>query len=167
MTELGPLVREVIRTFDGTQVVAIDRGREGWPPYEDMQRALALYVSLDLRCWCLMPAKPAQPGEPEPLDPRKVYAEDVTQGDKDGKRAYRRLGMRWYAYLYQAMQREQSDRLREGTTGAPLWQQKRARFNALWLWAKERVGKAQLVEAENLRLPLEYRPPVIVGDPGS
>lgn len=85
-----------------------------------------LYVSADLR-WFEASA-----------DER--LAMDITQGDEDGLRAYRRVDGRWWAWLSQS------------ATDHPIVIELRARLVEIF-------GPDRIAQSESFRLPWRYAPP--------
>jgi hypothetical protein len=85
-----------------------------------------LYVSADLRWF-------------ESIADDRL-ANDITQGDDDGPRAYRRVDGRWWAWLHQS------------ATDHPTVVELRTKVVALF-------GADRVAQAEAFRLPWRYAPP--------
>ncbi len=104
-------------TFDGEPVATIEEDMNIWPTVAQLSEARLIYVSQDLRGFAVdIPHQSA----------------DISSTDADGiRRAYRRLGAHWYAWLYHRVQ-DWSASFKMGQLPLSHWQQYHYRFNTLW-----------------------------------
>jgi len=110
-------------------------------------RLPALYVSADLEVIHV------SPGE------LRMLSCDLTQGDPDRQRAYRRLDLRWYQWLFRRMsiaqELHQSGRLASAT-----WETMRDRFTLIWRWMRDRYLRRAITAMEAAYPDARYLPPL-------
>ncbi len=87
-------------------------------------------------------------------------AQDITQGDDDRMRAYRRLDLDWYRWLFHAMGRAKALHER-GRMADAVWQTYRERFRVVWDWMRAHFSAEQIDHAEAYYCDARYLPPLV------
>lgn len=88
-------------------------------------------------------------------------AHEVTQRDADGVlRAYRRLDLDWYRWLYHAKHRAEKA-LGEGRITAASWEITRKRFRVVWHWLRSSHSLEEISQAEASYPDARYLPPLV------
>lgn len=87
-------------------------------------------------------------------------ADDITQGDEDRQRAYRRLDLDWYQWLYHAMSRAKA-KAEAGQISNESWQLMRQRFAVVWRFIRDRYTPDQIAAAEHSYSDARYLPPLV------
>lgn len=87
-------------------------------------------------------------------------AQDISQRDDgDVLRAYRRLDLEWYRWLFHAMGRAQK-RHAEGKISDAAWQATRKQFRTVWFWLRTMHTLEQIARAEASYPDARYLPPL-------
>lgn len=89
-----------------------------------------------------------------------ALADDITQGDVDRQRAYRRLDLDWYQWLYHAMSRAKA-KAEAGQISNESWQLMRQRFAVVWRFIRDRYTPDQIAAAEHSYSDARYLPPLV------
>jgi hypothetical protein len=87
-------------------------------------------------------------------------AQDLTQGDIDRMRAYRRLDLVWYRWLFHAMGRAKAQHER-GKLNDAAWETYRSRFRRVWDWMRAHYTTEEIAHAEAYYCDARYLPPAI------
>jgi hypothetical protein len=88
-------------------------------------------------------------------------AHEVTQRDDDGAlRAYRRLDLDWYRWLYHQMRRGEK-LTAEGRISRASWETMRRRFRVVWHWLRVQHSAEEIGQAEASYPDARYLPPVV------
>lgn len=87
-------------------------------------------------------------------------AQEITQRDEgDVLRAYRRLDLDWYRWLYHAMQRAKKSTT-EGRIPAASWDTMCRRFRIVWHWLRTEHTAEEITQAEASYPDARYLPPL-------
>lgn len=89
-----------------------------------------------------------------------ALADDITQGDIDRQRAYRRLDLDWYQWLYHAMSRAKA-KAEAGQISNESWQLMRLRFTVIWRFIRDRHSLEQIQATERSYPDARYLPPLV------
>jgi hypothetical protein len=120
-------------------------------PFKNADRLVprsALYVSADLEVIHVS------------ADELQSLAEDLTQVDPDKARAYRRLDLHWYQWLFHAMSRAQAAH-EAGKIPSATWETMRGRFGLVWRWVRDRYEPEQIAAAQYAYPDARYGAPIV------